>query len=169
MCTKMRVKTLVFLIAVMVLITACSTQYKTIPIVGDVVGNLGQEETVSLEEIDENETRSEEDINETEEDINETEEETPISANIITIKDLKLEPQEITIKKGDTVVWKHVDEWENDGVTRHYIAAHNNEFRSPVFYYGDTFKHTFNKTGTFTYIDILYKGRSQMKGKIIVE
>lgn len=179
----MGMKTLIFLV-IAVLISACSAEEKTRPIVTDitasVVGNI-QEVNESEEEIGENETIPEEvegEIEEnktrvvgeeTEEIEEEEKEELPAGAQVITIKELRLEPQELTIEKGDTVVWKHEDKWEKNEETKHYLAAHSNEFRSPILYYGSTFEHTFNKTGTFTYIDVMYKERSYMRGKIIVE
>lgn len=177
----MGVKTLIILVALVILISACSTEEKTIPVVTDITAEVVrevQEEGIndSEGEIKENETIEIEEI--TEEEINESEEEKeeetsppilPPGTHVITIEDLKLNPRELTIKKGDTVIWNHKDKWEKDDETKHYLAAHTNEFRTPILYYGDTFEHTFNKTGTFTYIDVIYKERDFMRGKIIVE
>ena len=159
-------KYLAFLFIVMVLVSGCSG--KTKPVVSDVTQITGEavkediKEESTLEEIKENITVPEEE---------QAEEQTgePKLQNVheVLIKDLRLEPQELTIKIGETVVWKHEDKWE--GVTKHAIAAHNNEFRSPMLYFGETFNHTFNRTGTFTYIDVVYKERDFMRGKIIVE
>lgn len=189
----MGVKCLIFLIVIMVLVSACYIKEKTKPVVTDIVGDVVKEvqkeepkvgekvaeknETIPEEveeEIKINETIEEIEINESEKiEVNKSEEEQkeglPPETRIIIIKDLKLEPQELTIKKGDTVVWKHEDKWEQEGETRHYLAEHSNEFRSPILYYGKTFEHTFNKTGIFTYIDVLYKDRDYMRGKIVVE
>lgn len=175
----------------MVLISSCAVEEKTKPIVTDItrefVGEVQQEEAEEKETVEEegivpeeveeekiveeDETVPEEieeaEINESEEE--QAEEELPPGTHVVTIKELKLEPQELTIKKGDKVVWKHEDEWEEEGETRHYLAAHNNEFRTPILYYGDTFEHTFSETGIFTYIDIMYGGRDYMRGKIVVE
>ena len=117
------------------------------------------------------EQKEEQEIKEevTNKSVEEEKEELLPAANTIIIKDLKLDPQELTILKGDTVIWKHEDTWEQEGSTRHYLAAHSNEFRSPILFYGDTFNHTFNKNGTFTYIDIIYKEKASMRGTIIVE
>jgi len=123
---------------------------------------------VEKEEVVEADNTSVEEENE-EQGIEEEKEELLPAANTIIIKDLKLDPQELTILKGDTVIWKHEDTWEQEGSTRHYLAAHSNEFRSPILFYGDTFNHTFNKNGTFTYIDIIYKEKASMRGTIIVE
>ncbi len=177
MVNKMGAKGLIFLIAVMVLISACSAD-KTKPVVTDITGAaVGAEESQveGGEEI--NETLSEDveaEINESQgegegTEINETEEELLPGTHIVTIKGLKLDPRELTIKKGETVIWEHEDEWEEEGSTRHYLAAHSNEFRTPVMYYGDTFEHMFNETGIFTYIDVMYKGRDAMSGEIVVE
>lgn len=157
-----------------ILLSSCSTEDKTKPVISDITGAVvqGDEQVEEGNETAGNETvgnetitgESGEEINVTGKDINETE-----GVHIIIIKDLKLDPQELTIKVEDTVVWKHEDEWEEDEETKHYLAAHSNEFRSPIFFYGQTFEHTFDNTGTFTYIDVMYKGRKLMRGTIIVE
>ncbi len=165
----MGVKSISLALILILLISGCNAD-KTKPVVTDLSGAAVQEEVVGepVKQQEENKTIPEEDIEEPV--TNESEEtELPAGSYIITIKDLKLDPQELTIKKGETVIWKHEDTWESDESTKHYIAAHSNEFRSPIFYYGETFSHTFNKTGTFTYIDVLYKGRDFMRGTIIVE
>jgi len=170
-------KTIIFLIAVMVLISACTD--KTIPVVTDISGGavVVDSQVIVGDEV-ENETvpvETEGLINESEwqeEEIEESQQQEvilPLGVHVVIIKDLKLDPQELTINQGDTVVWKHEDTYEKEEETRHYIAAHSNEFRSPIFYYGQTFNHTFNKIGTFTYIDIIYKERNNLRGTIIVE
>ena len=184
----MGAKDWLFLVVVLILISGCSVD-KTIPVITDVTGsvvqgggqvNLGkeviEEDIVSEEEIvSENEITGDIETEEigtedNEEDAEETiVEELPPGAHIITIKELKLEPQKLTINHRDTVVWKHEDTWEEDEDTRHYLAAHSNEFRSPIFYYGETFEHTFENIGTFTYIDVLYKDRETLRGEIVVE
>jgi len=170
----MGVKALIFLVALMVLISACSME-KTKPVVTtpgeedsfpDITGKVVEDVTDEDEEVDEEPVEEEEEV---EADYTEAEEELPPGTHNIIIKDLKLEPRELTIKKGDIVVWKHEDTWEKDESTRHYLAAHTNEFRSPILFYEDTFEHTFENTGTFTYIDILYKDRGLLRGKIVVE
>ena len=170
----MALKWLIPLIIVMLFISACSIGNKTKPVVtnpgeeitdeatGAVVEEGSEEEPTQEEDIPE-EPAEETEINETEE---ETKEELPPGTHIIIIKELKLDPQELTINKGDTVIWKHQDEWNDN--TKHYLAAHTNEFRSPIFYYGDEFEHTFDKAGTFTYFDVIHKERDYMRGKIIV-
>jgi plastocyanin len=181
----MGAKDWLFLTVLFILISGCSVN-KTQPVVTDITGSVVYEE-VSEETVPDNEvteeivSESEEIVsdNETteeeiilEEEINETEEQEedlPPGTHIVTIKDLSLVPKGLTIKQGDTVVWKHEDTWENDGETRHYLAAHSNEFRSPIFNYGETFEHTFDNEGTFTYIDVLYKDRGYMRGEIVVE
>ena len=158
----MGVKSLVSILILILLISGCST--KTKPVVTDLTEETLNEEAVEEEQ---EETTIEEEPAEPE--INETQEELPPGTHIIVIKDLKLEPQELTIKQGETIIWKHEDSSEEDELTKHYIAAHSNEFRSEIFYFGQTFNHTFENTGEFTYIDVLYKDRKAMAGTIIVE
>lgn len=163
----MGVKALIFFISVIVLMSACSIKEKTKPVVTDISEEAKQEKPAEIkEEIKQNETIKEEKEIKT----IEKEEEKPIAkTHSIIIRDLKLNPQELTIKKGDTVIWKHEDQYENGGETKHYLYEHRNEFRSPTLYYGDEFTHTFNKTGTFIYNDAIYKDKEYMRGKIVVE
>ncbi len=185
----MTVKWLILFVIVILFISGCSVGDKTKAVVTDA-GEETQEqepseedkqvkdekETVDVtEQESEEESKLPEEENETGEDgeteLNESQEEeqteeSPPGTHTITIKDLKLDPQELTIKKGDTVVWKHEDKWEDN--TQHYLAAHSNEFRSPLFYYGEEFEHTFDEAGTFTYFDVMYKERNTIRGTIIV-
>ena len=89
--------------------------------------------------------------------------------NTIEIKDLKLDPQELKIKVGDTVIWNHSDRFADRSDIKHMIKAHYNEFRSTTLYYGDTFNHTFSKAGEYGYIDVVYKETKDLRGNIIVE
>jgi len=176
---------LVLLVLLVFLVSSCSTG-KTIPVVSDVVAEGNVPDDV-WEEVNE---PVEEDVveNETEDEINETVDEESASANEesgeqeteveeeladnmhkIIIQDLKLLPKEIIIKKGDTVIWENKDQYETEGQTKHLVAAHDNEFRSGILVFGDKFEHTFNNEGTFTYIDVFYKDRNDLRGKIIVE
>ncbi|MBW2989404.1 hypothetical protein KY358_03740 [Candidatus Woesearchaeota archaeon] len=181
------VKAIVMIMILVLFVSACSIG-KTKPIVKNIEEKaeeslIGKEEAEKESNEAVKEKAAEESLNETkknesEESVDEAEdeeaeedgEEKHLPETItITIKGLKLEPQEIMIKQGDTVVWKHEDEWEEEGETRHYIAAHSNVFRSPILYYGDEFSYTFKNRGTFTYFDVLYKKKPQMRGEIIVE
>ena len=167
----MGVKPLVLLVMVIILTSACSIG-KTKPVVTDLNGvqkePVKEEPEVVIVKPKEVIVEKEEEIIEEPEVVNETEE-LPPGTHLVLIKDLKFDPQELTIKKGETVRWKHEDTYEEEEETRHYVAAHNNEFRSPIFYFGQTFEHTFESEGTFTYIDVIYKDRAAMKGTIIVE
>ncbi len=167
---NMGVKYLIFLVVVMVLISGCYKGDKTIPIVSDVVKEAQKQEPFSKEEGEEKETVEEETKEEPKEEFKEeeTEKELPPRTHTVTIKDLKLNPQELTIKRGDTVVWKHEDTWEEDTDTKHLLYQHFGEFRSPILYYGDIFNHTFAVEGIFTYQDAMYKEKNNMRGKIIV-
>ncbi|MEA2036524.1 MAG: hypothetical protein U9O94_03385 [Nanoarchaeota archaeon] len=171
----MGVKCLLPLILI-VFISGCAED-KTQAIVSDIERPLDDIDSSSLDVIViEDETA--EDITEETSDGGATEEEsieeqpnldveeTPSEKNIIIIKDLKLEPQELTIKKGEKVTWKHQDEWSTN--TKHLLNSHSNEFRSPVMLYGDEFTCKFENNGTFTYIDIMQKGRIYLRGTITV-
>ncbi len=87
---------------------------------------------------------------------------------IVTIENIRLNPQQLKIKKGDKVIWKHKDKPKETGPIKHMLYSYSEKLRSPVLEYGQSFNHTFNKTGTHYYYDVFYKDRLYMKGKIIV-
>ena len=62
----------------------------------------------------------------------------------VTIKDFEFTPATVTIKVGDTVTWT------NNGPSTHTVTADDGSFASGNLG-GDTFSHTFQNAGTFTY------------------
>jgi len=62
----------------------------------------------------------------------------------VTIKDFEITPATVTIKVGDTVIWT------NYGPSTHTVTADDRSFASGNLW-GDTFSHTFQTAGTFTY------------------
>jgi amicyanin len=76
----------------------------------------------------------------------------------VTIQNLAFNPAQLTIKKGDTVIWTNKDSMN------HQVSG--NGFQSNPFGNGQTFSFTFNTAGTFDYICLIHP---YMKGKIIVQ
>lgn len=76
----------------------------------------------------------------------------------INIDHKSFSPEIVKIKKGTTVIWK------NSYQRMHIIRDFNNTFFSNKILHGDLYNHTFNKSGTYNYRDIIYNWR----GKIIV-
>ncbi|MDD5086693.1 MAG: plastocyanin/azurin family copper-binding protein [Candidatus Nanoarchaeia archaeon] len=91
------------------------------------------------------------------------EEETKPDEKVLTIEidNLSLSQKYVTIEKGTTVIWM------NNEDRPHLIAAHYNEFRSPRLEQGDSYNHTFNEVGEYTYICAIFK--RQIQGTINVE
>ncbi|MBI2139382.1 hypothetical protein HYU14_00540 [Candidatus Woesearchaeota archaeon] len=85
----------------------------------------------------------------------------------VVIKNFRLDPQEITIRKGDRVIWQNDDMWREEGIY-HQFFAHNNRFRTPKFFSGESANLTFEEPGTYTYFDVIYKEREFLRGKITV-
>jgi len=112
-----------------------------------------------------NVTEPEEGLNETiepeeeTEDINATEPE----ENVLTIEidHLTLSQKYVTIEKGTTIVWINKESHP------HMLAAHYGEFRSTRLEQGDSFNHTFDEVGEYTYICAIFK--TQIRGTITVE
>lgn len=78
----------------------------------------------------------------------------------ISIENLKYKPAEITIEPGDTVVWTNNDDRE------HTVTADDDSFKSGRMGSGKKYEHTFDKAGTYKYVDDLHP---RMKGTVIVK
>lgn len=78
----------------------------------------------------------------------------------VDISNMALNPTDLTIKVGDTVVWTN-----NDDAT-HLITGTNGVISSKTMKKGDTYSKTFDKAGTYSYMCQIHPS---MKGKIIVE
>jgi plastocyanin len=80
------------------------------------------------------------------------------SGNVVSLKNLKFRPDEITIQKGETVTWK----WDENIL---HNVTKKGDFQSENLDEG-TFEHTFNETGEFEYTCTLHPG---MDGTVTVE
>jgi plastocyanin len=95
----------------------------------------------------------------------------PASAADVTIKNFSFNPTPVTITQGDTVTWTWAGPDTNHSVTADPGQADSfdsDPARPPTaadHVPGSTFAHTFNTSGTFTY---LCKVHSFMTGKVIV-
>ncbi|MBI3459044.1 cupredoxin domain-containing protein [Candidatus Azambacteria bacterium] len=69
------------------------------------------------------------------------------STTNVNIENFSFVPEEINIKKGETVVWTEKDD------APHTVTASNKEdfSGSGTLLKGDTYSFTFNKVGSFTY------------------
>jgi len=76
----------------------------------------------------------------------------------VSIKDFKFQPDQVTIKKGDTVIWTNIDPVPHD--------VKSKGFESPDMKKGETYSKTFNEAGTFDYLCEIHPN---MKGKVIVK
>ncbi len=70
------------------------------------------------------------------------------------------DPQEITVKVGDTVTWVNQD------APKHDVVADNGEFKSSLFDKGQSFSFTFTAPGTYPYHCSIHPG---MTGTVIVQ
>jgi plastocyanin len=70
------------------------------------------------------------------------------------------DPQEVTVKVGDTVTWV------NEDAPKHDVVADNGEFKSQLFDKGQSFSYTFTKAGTYPYHCSIHPG---MTGTVIVQ
>ena len=70
----------------------------------------------------------------------------------------RFSPATVTIEVGDTVVWENLDDTSSHSTTSDLPVFNPNYWHSILVNSGDTFAHTFNSTGTFTYHDQLDTG-----------
>ena len=79
----------------------------------------------------------------------------------VGIKNFAFSPSEIRVKKGDTVIWTNGDS------TSHTVTSDSgSELNSDFLSQGETYSHTFNEAGTFSYH---CRPHTFMNGKVIVE
>jgi plastocyanin len=78
----------------------------------------------------------------------------------ITIEDTQFKPDEVTIKKGQTVRWTNKDNRD------HIIMAKDQSFKSENLRNGEKFEFKFTEVGTFDYICVY---RPRMLGQVKVE
>jgi len=71
-------------------------------------------------------------------------------------------PAVVTIKRGDTIVWKQMDDVEHTVTS----ASAEQRYDSGVLKQGKSFQFTFNVPGTYYYKCSLHP---IMRGKIVVE
>ena len=104
--------------------------------------------------------------NETDEDVDEEEEEPKKvvkkgpETHYVKILDGAFSPSDLTIRKGDTVVWTHEDIINKN----HFVTAMGNKFKgSPMLFYEQTYGYTFEQEGEYKYIDPLYSSKAGVK------
>jgi len=87
---------------------------------------------------------------------------TPLNtqSNEISIKGFAFSPSTISIKVGDTLTWTNQDS------TSHTVTSDSgSELSSATLSQGQTYSHTFNTAGTYSYHCTFHSG---MKAKVIV-
>ena len=160
----MNAKLLLFITLVLLLVVGCAPSKDT-PANNEAAAT---EEDNNLNEdinIIEEEAINESALNENIDAIENTEESKEEPVQTISVLRGEFKPATLKINKGETVLWKN-----NDLKSfKHIISIYSKDrgVISPQLVYGDEFRHTFNQTGEFVYIDLLFK--ENMKGKVIVE
>ena len=79
---------------------------------------------------------------------------------VIIISDFDIEPKQTSIRIGQTVSWQYPS-----GSNKHAIGFKNSGPRSPLLMQGDSWQHTFNESGVFEYVDLVF---TFMYGKVVV-
>lgn len=69
-----------------------------------------------------------------------------IETNAVSIENFAYAPQELTIKKGQTVTWTN-----KDSAPHTVTSTSGNTLDSPLLKKGEKFSFTFSETGTFEY------------------
>jgi plastocyanin len=78
----------------------------------------------------------------------------------VTMKDIKFNPTEVKVKAGQTVTWTNDDSVGHDVTADSFKSGSAGGIEG-----GQSFKHTFAKAGTFTYVCTVHPG---MKGTVVV-
>ncbi|MHB1055521.1 MAG: cupredoxin domain-containing protein [Thermoleophilia bacterium] len=90
------------------------------------------------------------------------------NVTVIEIQDLKFNPSEVTIKKGDTVRWVNKDQTAHTSTAKGWKSppddplSWNSEPKNP----GETYERTFDAVGDFEYSCLIHP---YMNAKVIVE
>ncbi|HEX7166836.1 MAG TPA: plastocyanin/azurin family copper-binding protein [Acidimicrobiales bacterium] len=82
----------------------------------------------------------------------------PAPAATVTLKNLRFVPDEVTVKAGETVLWK----WDDGGV-QHDVKGDG--FGSKLKTKG-TFRHVFDEAGSYDYVCTVHP--TTMKSKVVV-
>jgi plastocyanin len=94
----------------------------------------------------------------------------PAGTTVVTIKDLRFNPQEVRIKQGETVRWVNEDTTAHTSTSADFSADATTQppgaWNSPPLNPGDTFDHKFDQTGTFPYACSIH---GYIKGTVVVE
>jgi len=104
--------------------------------------NSNNEEESGGEESNEQQNNEEE---QNEEEVEEEEQNDPVTHNIEIIN-FNMNPNQLTIKVGDTIIWTN-----NDGASHTVTSDMSGELDSPLLSNGDTYTHKFDIIGIFGY------------------
>lgn len=83
-----------------------------------------------------------------------------VTANTVSIENMSFKGSSLAVKAGTEVTWKN-----NDSIT-HTVTSDTGAFESGNLAPGNTYKHVFDKTGTYPYICSLHP---TMRATIIVQ
>ena len=83
------------------------------------------------------------------------------TSNQVSISNFEFSQNSLTVKAGTTVVWTN-----NDGTSHTVTSDSGSELSSKTLSSRDTYEHTFNTPGTYTYHCAFH---SSMKGTIVVQ
>jgi plastocyanin len=79
----------------------------------------------------------------------------------VTMKDIKFSPSNVTVKTGGTVTWTNEDSVGHDVTGDGFKSGSAGDIQN-----GGTYKHTFDKAGTFKYVCTVHPG---MEGTVTVK
>jgi amicyanin len=82
---------------------------------------------------------------------NTTETQTSNETNEVSIKDMNFSPVRIKVKKGTTVTWTNEDSIGHNVIASDSSKTGGLPTNAPLLNQGETFSHTFDEVGTFSY------------------
>lgn len=85
----------------------------------------------------------------------------PAEEEEVVMQDISFEPDEVTVPVGSTVMWTNQD------TVAHTSTSEDDVWGSGEMAQGDSFSHTFEEPGTYTYICEIHP--AQMEATVVVE
>ena len=79
----------------------------------------------------------------------------------VSMKNIKFDPETVTVKPGDTVTWVNDDSVDHDVTADDFKSGEPGGMSG-----GATFKHKFTTAGTFDYVCSVHPG---MEGSVVVK
>jgi parallel beta-helix repeat protein len=86
---------------------------------------------------------------------------------VVHIRGMRFEPREVTVKRGQTVVWVNEDNVVHTVTSGAGTLPSHAPLSSPFLTRGQTFRHTFGAEGEFEYLCLPHLDQATMRGALV--